>query len=115
MKHKLIIAGGRDFNDYELLQNSILPLLPSIGEIVSGTCRGADLLGERFANKHNIPIKQFPANWNLYGKSAGPRRNAQMAAYADICIVFWDGTSRGTKNMIDTAIKYKLPIKVIKY
>lgn len=115
MKHKLIIAGGRDFNDYKLLQDTILPLLPSIGEIVSGTCSGADKLGERFADEHCIPIKQFPANWNLYGKSAGPRRNAQMAAYADACVVFWDGKSRGTKSMIELAIKYKLPLKVIKY
>ena len=115
MQYKLIIAGGRDFNDYELLQNTILPLLPSITEIVSGTCRGADQLGERFAHEHNIPIKQFPANWNLYGKSAGPRRNEQMAQYADACIVFWDGTSSGTKHMIKMATDYKLPLKIIKY
>lgn len=115
MKHKLIIAGTRDFNDYQLLHDTLLPFLPYIEEVVSGTCSGADMLGERFAVQHKIPYTRFPANWNAYGKSAGPRRNRQMAIYATACIVFWDGKSRGTASMIALAKQHGLKLKIIKY
>lgn len=84
-------------------------------EIVSGTARGADLLGEKYATENEIQIKRFPADWNRFGKSAGYKRNEEMANYADACICFWDGKSRGTKSMIDLAEKYKLKTIVIRY
>ena len=116
---KVIIAGGRDFKDYDLLSlkcNLILEDTPFEEiEIVSGTARGADLLGEDYANKCSYPIKKFPADWDKYGKSAGHRRNAEMAEYADALICFWDGSSRGTKSMIELAKKKGLKIRIIKY
>lgn len=112
---KVIIAGGRNFDDFNRLcqvcdeflqdQNNI--------EIVSGAYKGADLLGERYAAERNYPIKQFPADWRRYGKSAGLKRNTEMAAYADILIAFWDGESKGTKNMIVLATQAGLNVKVI--
>ena len=81
-------------------------------EIVSGTANGADKLGEKYANDNGYPIKQFSANWDKYGKSAGYKRNAQMADYADTLIAFWDGKSRGTKHMIDLAKRGNLKVKV---
>ena len=111
---KVIIAGGRNFDDFNKLcqvcdeflqgQNNI--------EIVSGAYKGADLLGERYAAERNYQIKQFPADWRRYGKSAGLKRNTEMAAYADILIAFWDGKSKGTKNMIDLATQAGLKVKV---
>lgn len=103
---KLIIAGSRNFQDYTLLCNVLDKLPYTITEIVSGTCRGADLLGERYALEHNIPIKRFPANWDLYGKSAGPIRNKQMAIYADKAVVFYYPDSRGSLNMINNMHRY---------
>ena len=104
---KLIIAGSRDFTDYAFLCQIIDRFLndcsPASIEIVSGTARGADMLGERYAKEHNIALKRFPADWNKYGKSAGYRRNVDMAKYANACFVFWDGSSRGSKHMIDIA------------
>lgn len=86
-------------------------------EIISGTANGADKLGERFAKEYNLKIKRFPANWDLYGKSAGYKRNEQMALYAKedngILIAFWNGKSKGTKHMIDIANKYELITVVI--
>ena len=115
---KVIVAGGREFNDYILLEEKLDKILskrlPDV-EIVSGTARGADALGESYAHKNKLPIKQFPADWNKYGKAAGPIRNKQMAEYADACIVFWDGKSRGTKSMINLATEQGIPIRVIKY
>ena len=111
---KIIIAGSRNFNDYNLLKTSCDNLLTQFTniEIVSGTARGADKLGEKYAREKGYDIKQFPANWNL-GKSAGYIRNDEMAKYSDMLIAFWDGTSKGTKHMIDLANKRSLKVVVI--
>ena len=100
MKMKVIIAGGRTFNDYDLLCkfcNKALSLQTEI-EIVSGTANGADKLGEKYANENGYSIKQFPADWDKYGKSAGYIRNEEMAKYADALIAFWDGKSKRISN-----------------
>ncbi|MEO5581136.1 MAG: SLOG family protein [Saprospiraceae bacterium] len=81
--------------------------------MVSGTARGTDMLGERYADEKGIPKKQFPADWPKYGKSAGYKRNTEMAKYADSLIAFWDGKSRGTKHMIDLAKQYNLKVRVV--
>lgn len=115
---KVIVAGTRTFKDYDYLKETLDKILskrlPNV-EIVSGTAVGADKLGEQYAKEHNLNIKQFPADWNSYGKSAGPRRNKQMAEYADACVVFWDGKSKGTKSMIQFATELGLPIRVVHY
>lgn len=64
-------------------------------------CKGADTLGERYAEEKNIEIVKMPADWDKFGKSAGYRRNESMAKIATHCICFWDGKSVGTKHMID--------------
>jgi hypothetical protein len=114
---KVIIAGSRDFNDYERLCevcNTLLAVESDI-EIVSGTCKGADQLGERYAIEHNLPVKKFPADWNKYKRAAGYRRNTQMAEYGDYLIAFWDGLSKGTQMMINIAKKKGLKVKVVIY
>lgn len=114
---RVIIAGGRAFDDYDLLCSKCDTVLSEQSdiEIVSGTARGADTLGERYANERGYRIKQFPADWNKYGKRAGYLRNEQMALYADALIAFWDGESKGTKHMIELAKKHGLKVKVIQY
>lgn len=114
--HSVIVAGGREFDDYELLKKELDRLLMCFEavEIVSGTAYGTDRLGERYANEKGFSIKRFPANWDL-GKSAGYIRNKQMRDYADSCICFWDGKSKGTKHMIDLANKIGMELTVINY
>jgi len=117
---RVIIAGSRTFNDYALLMQTISDHFPvettlSDIEIVSGTARGADQLGERFAHECNFICTRFPADWDKYGSSAGYRRNEQMAKYATHLIAFWDGESRGTKHMIDLATKYNLRVRIIDF
>jgi hypothetical protein len=111
---KIIIAGSRIFNDYVELCNTCDFLISNQSniEIVSGTAKGADELGEKYARERNYRIRQFPANWNKYGKSAGYIRNAEMAAYSDMLIVFWNRKSKGTKNMIDLAERNGLKISI---
>ena len=111
---KTIIAGSRSFNDYELLFAILDNLDWNITEIVSGGCYGADLLGERWATSQNIPIKRFIPDWNKHSRAAGPIRNKQMAEYAEALVAFWNIESKGTKNMIETARKLGLKIKIVK-
>ncbi|AGO47570.1 hypothetical protein Phi4:1_gp036 [Cellulophaga phage phi4:1] len=115
---KIIIAGGRDFCDYPLLKIKCDSLLKNIKEeivIVSGKAKGADSLGERYAEEKGYLIKYFPADWEKYNKGAGHIRNKQMAEYSDALVLFWDGKSRGSANMKKEAEKEKLKIRVITY
>lgn len=112
---RLIIAGSREFNNYRLLDDSLSPIAQYITEVICGGARGADELGRQWAITNNIPVKMFPADWKKYGKSAGYKRNAEMANYATALVAFWDGTSRGTKHMIDLANKKEISVIVINY
>lgn len=115
---KVIIAGGRDFDKGQVAIDAILEFQDTYGkitEIVCGMAKGADMMGLNYGRIWEIPVKEFPANWDLHGKAAGPIRNSEMANYADGLIAFWDGKSRGTKNMIDNAKLKCLKIMVIKY
>lgn len=110
---KLIIAGSRTINDIRLIVKAIHKFnLINISEIVSGEARGVDRLGERYARLKGIKVKPFPADWDRYGKSAGYRRNAVMAKYADCLLPIWDGESKGTNHMIDLMKRYKKPFYV---
>ena len=124
---RIIIAGSRDFNDYELLKKSAIEIitkktmLPDLTRIISGGARGADTLGERFANEMGLEITRFIPDWDDMGKRAGYVRNAEMAKFAvednndGMLIAFWDGQSRGTKHMIDLAKRYGLEVHVVNY
>lgn len=108
---RIIVAGGREFKNYELLKRSLDNLLGNKTNIiiVSGTCRGADRLGEKWAKERGLRIKRFPADWDGLGRKAGHIRNEEMARYSDALVAFWDGSSPGTKGMIELADnKYKL-------
>ena len=80
--------------------------------IISGGARGADALGERYARENGFKVERYPADWDTYGKSAGPRRNKQMAEVCDCAICFWDGQSRGTASMIEFAKQLGKPVRV---
>ena len=110
---KVIIAGSRGFDDYEMLCKVCDHMLSRQTEIeiVSGAARGADLLGERYAKERGMFVKKFPADWSI-GKSAGFIRNSQMADYSDALICFWDGESKGSKHIINLAKEKNLKIKI---
>ena len=116
---RVIIAGGRDFEDYAALEcfaDTVLRTKLNYDiEIVSGDAKGADTLGQKYAEKRGYRIKHFPANWNVFGKRAGMVRNEQMADYADACIAFWDGASHGAKNMINLCKQKDIPIRISLY
>lgn len=115
---KVIIAGGRNFDDYGFLKENMDWTLQNIEDdivIVSGAARGADSLGEKYAREKGYDIISKPADWDKFGRSAGYIRNKEMAEIADGCVCFWDQKSKGTKHMIDLAKKYNLKLKVFGY
>lgn len=117
---RVIIAGSCAFSDYDLLCrkcDSILSgkLVTHNIIIVSGTARGADTLGERYARERGYAVRRFPADWKQYGRAAGPIRNSEMARNADALVAFWNGRSSGTRDMLAKAKKQGLPIRTILY
>lgn len=115
---KVIVAGCRDFNDYSFVKSKLDIVLSKKKLnnkiiIISGTAKGVDSLGEKYANENNYELITKAPDWTL-GRAGGPIRNSEMAKIADACIVFWDYKSRGSKNMIETAQKYNLQLRVIK-
>ena len=113
---RVIIAGSRGFADYAFLRQKMDYLLsetPGGITIVSGGARGADSMGERYAGERGYEVARYPAEWEKYGKSAGYRRNAVMAANADALVAFWDGKSPGTRHMINLAMEKGLKIRLV--
>lgn len=119
---RIIVAGSRDFRDFDYLERSLIRLYendmaasdysePTL-VIVSGTAKGADTLGEQFAHRHGLPLQTYPAQWNRYGRSAGYRRNAEMAEVGDELVAFWNGTSPGTKSMIGLMVQRHKPVHI---
>lgn len=118
MIKRVVIAGCRDYNNYAEAKKYLDLYFADIKNnndivIVSGCASGADAIGERYAEENGFEVEKHPADWHKYGRSAGPRRNRQMAEICDNVICFWDEKSRGTKSMIDCAKKLNKPVKII--
>jgi len=113
---KLIIAGSRTVTDLGLVRTIVESFMKDgLTEVVCGGARGADLLGKRVAQEYGIPVKDFPARWLRGGKlfrGAGIERNAQMADYADVAVVIFNGMSAGSRNMVDQMINRRKPVLI---
>lgn len=133
--NRVIIAGSRSINDYNLICSVIIESNFGINEVVCGLANGVDSLGKQWAIKNNIPIKEFPARWNdtqqkeywpvlikynkngkKYNAMAGFNRNQEMVVYASHLILIWDGKSPGSKHMLEVAQFHGLQIfeKIVK-
>lgn len=117
MIKRIVIAGCRDYNNYNEAKKFIDKCICDIRNkykliFISGGCRGADALGERYAKENGFEVEIYPADWEKYGRAAGPKRNEHMAQIADFVICFWDGQSRGTKSMISYAKEFNKPIRI---
>lgn len=123
IKFYLLVVGSRGFNNYGALCDSIKWATQNIKQqivIVSGGAQGADALGKKYAKDNGLEYIEFPAQWDLYGKAAGYRRNEQMHAFIASkkyrgCIAFWDGQSKGTAHNFELAKKYNNQIITIKF
>jgi hypothetical protein len=111
---RTIVAGSRDNISVGDVHKAIrdAPWTPSV--VVSGNARGVDKFGEIWATENEVPVEKHPAQWGIFGKSAGYIRNAEMASNAEALIAVWDGSSRGTEHMINTAKQRGLKVYVHK-
>ena len=112
---RVIVAGSRNCPKLDYVRQALDKSPFYMDELVSGGARGVDTFGEMIANEKRIKIRRFPADWNRFGKSAGYRRNEEMATYADALVAVWDGQSVGTKHMIDIARNHHIPVYIFKY
>ena len=119
---RIVIAGSREFDDYELLKgtlNHILDEQTASVELVAGHAKGADLLAEKYARENGLPIHIIKPDWKTYGRAAGPIRNRQMLDYAKeespLVVAFWDGKSKGTRNTIETARSLGIAVEIVRF
>lgn len=122
---KCIIAGSRTITDYRLVVKAFIlsGFAAQVTEIVSGHAartqvNGAwmdtiDRLGERLAVEFRLGLTVMPAEWDKFGRGAGPIRNVAMAEYADALVAIWDGKSNGTAHMIRTATEMDRKVYVL--
>ena len=114
----IAIVGGRDFNDYTLLKESILAYIDAHEKpenIVSGGAKGADTLATQFATEMGIPVLIFKPDYQRYGRGATLVRNTQIIENAEVVFAFWDGQSKGTKDSIKKAEKLEKELYIITY
>lgn len=119
---KVIVAGGRDFENYEYMMEKLdeLFLKSSIFKnqkikIISGMAKGTDTLAIRYADERKLTKIMFPANWKEHPRMAGILRNEDMLTIATHLVAFWNGISSGTKHMIEIASKKGIPIWIFYY
>ena len=111
MKKKVLVCGGRDYNDRETVQRTLDRIKPA--EIIHGAARGADTLAGEYARDRDIPCRRFPADWQRHGRSAGFLRNRQMLdeGKPDLVVAFPGGP--GTRNMVNTALERGFQVKTV--
>lgn len=132
---KILFELNKKYPQHNILfidrEKKLFKINPSSLEIISGMAKGADSLAVKFAHEHNLALKEFPADWNnldvspcriatnshgSYNALAGHNRNKDMAVYASsddafgVLVLFWDGKSKGSKNMKNQAIAFGLEI-----
>lgn len=118
---RLMVCGGRHFYNKELLEKSLDEFIKANRwktediAILEGGATGADNLAEEYAKKKGFTFIVYPADWEKYGKAAGPIRNKQMVEDCDYCVAFWDGQSKGTKSSIDFCKFLNKPCKIVYY
>uniref|UniRef100_A0A6C0CIS1 YspA cpYpsA-related SLOG domain-containing protein n=1 Tax=viral metagenome TaxID=1070528 RepID=A0A6C0CIS1_9ZZZZ len=109
----LLVVGSRHLECYDVFHKTMGIMLAKWGSagyspslIISGGCRGVDTMAKRYAQEMKHAFEEFPAEWKLYGASAGPKRNTIMVQKADRVIAFVDEHSVGTWDTITKANKF---------
>lgn len=110
---RVLVCGGRGFYDWRLLEKTLGEL--EITDVIHGAASGADMLAHQWAFYNTIRMHPYPADWEKYGKAAGPLRNKQMLdeGKPDLVVAFIGPGSKGTRNMVDQAKKAGVPVKEV--
>lgn len=112
---RILFCGDREWANYKAVADVMADLVPDV--VIEGEARGADSMARDAAEYFGIPVERYPAQWNTYGRAAGPIRNKQMLdeGKPDLVVAFHNNieASKGTKNMVEQAKKRGIPVKVI--
>lgn len=112
---RLLVSGDRRWDDRRLLFDT-LDGLEGVTELVEGCARGADRLAEEWAASRGVWVRHCPAQWDKFGRAAGPLRNREMLAMGpDQVVAFHDdlGRSKGTADMVAAARKAGVPVRIV--
>lgn len=117
---RLIIAGTRSIpaaNAMRLIKKAAKhwELWPDV--VLSGESGGVDVAAKAlcecdfaFPASRKVEFEGYPADWDRYGKSAGPIRNREMVDKGDALLLIWNGKSPGSRNVLSQALKAGLPV-----
>ena len=117
MSMKIVIGGCRDYHDYDAFCEFVDRCLEELRQdvtVLSGHCSGVDAMAERYAAERGLGVEIYAAEWDKYGRAAGPVRNKKMVEQSDAVIAFWDRVSKGTRSLIRYAEQQGKPL-FIKY
>lgn len=113
MTHRVLVCGGRDFNDAARIWSVLDHYLREADDfacLIHGAARGADSIGGEWAQARSVPIEAFPADWAAHGTIAGPIRNAQMLREGKPTLVIAFPGGAGTRNMVERAKRAGVPV-----
>jgi len=116
MKQRVLVCGGRDYDDRETLFN-VLDVTHEANPIeclIHGAARGADTLAADWALDRDVLCNAYPADWDRDGKAAGPIRNQKMLDGGKPHLVIAFPGGRGTADMIRRAEKAGVPVAKVK-
>ena len=93
--------------------NDLGKYLPDeVTEIISGGARGVDTSAREYAMEHGLKLTEYLPEYDKYGRGAPLKRNITIIENADLVLAFWDGSSRGTKFVIENCKKRNIPLKI---
>jgi hypothetical protein len=112
---RVLVCGSRYYTNYPKVLEQIRRLNATL--VIAGACRGADLLAVKAAKACSIPYVEFPADWQKFGKAAGPIRNVRMLKEGkpDFILVFHPdiASSKGSKHMLSIVKKARVPFLIV--
>lgn len=113
---RVIVCGSRNWVDCKTIEEEIQKL-PKDSIIITGGCKGADVIAHETASLYGYKTEVYNAEWNKYGKSAGPKRNLLMLnTGVDLVLAFHEDieSSKGTKHMVKIAKDKNVLVRIFK-
>lgn len=81
--------------------------------LIFGDAKGADRWAKLWCKAFGHEYEEYNAEWDRYGKGAGPKRNKVMVDKgADIVLAFPIGASPGTRDCMEKAAAAGIPVVV---
>lgn len=113
---RVLVCGDRNWSDKKKIRARLSLCLVGT-TIIHGAARGADSIAGEVARELGFEVCEFPAEWERFGRAAGPIRNRQMIeeGHLDYILAFHSdlSKSKGTKNMVEQAKKVGIPVEII--